>query len=242
MDTKRNALTWMPSRRALLLGAVAPALMPGLGLDALAQTPRQGAPPRKTPGFFLTEAEERLLTALVDRIIPRDEWPSASEAGVVDFFDFQLTTDWGHGQGLYRKGPHTAGNPRQGYQLPYTPSEFYRRALADKALAGFEGLAPAAQDALLTRLEKNELSLGDIPGGTFFTILRQNTLDGYFSDPIHGGNRDMASWRMIGFPGAHAYYITEIDRFELDYARPPAGVAYRTDGVLRGVAQTARGR
>ena len=179
------------------------------------------------PRHFLTEAEWRTLTAVVDRIIPKDHWPSASEAGVVDFIDFQLATTWGTGSGLFLKGPHAKGSASQGYQLAHTPAELYRMALADPAVANFATLEPAAQDALLTRLEKNEQPLGDIPGGVFFTQLRQSVIEGYFSDPIHNGNHGMAGWRMIGFPGAHAYYLTEIDRFEFDYARPPSGIGYR---------------
>lgn len=227
--TRRSLLGWVGT--STLLAAV----------PALAQTP----PPSSRNWFFLTDAEARVLTVLVDRILPRDEWPSASEAGVVDFIDLQLATAWGQGQGLYRAGPHADGTPQQGYQLPHTPAELYREALAeiDRAVGanGFAGLAPDAQDQFLRRLERNEQRLGRISGGTFFTQLRNNVLEGYFADPYYNGNRDHVGWRMIGFPGAHAYYTTEVDRHGLRYERPPTGMAWQPG--FRGVPPfTARDR
>jgi hypothetical protein len=208
------------TRRSLLLAGVASLV----AAPALAQSPSRQAAPRRA---FLTPSEGRALTAMVDRIIPRDEWPSASEAGVVDYIDVQLATEWGRGDGLFRKGPHRPGTPRQGYQLPYTPAELYRKALASPVLANVAALDGARLDALLTRLEKNEDNLDDIPGSVFFNQLRQHVMEGYFTDPVHGGNRDHVGWRMIGFPGADAYYLTEIDRFELDYRRPPTSIGLR---------------
>lgn len=181
--------------------------------------------------LFLRPAEEQWLAAAVDRILPRDEWPSATEAGVLDYLDFQLATDWGGGQGLYRQGPHRLGTESQGYQLPYTPAELYRNVLASLAkepeFAGFATASASAQDEALTRLQKGDVMLGDVPGRVFFDILRRDTIEGYLSDPIHHGNRDLIGWRMLGFPGAHAYYLTEVDRFDLDYRREPSGVAAR---------------
>lgn len=181
--------------------------------------------------LFLQPAEEQWLAAAVDRILPKDDWPSATEAGVLDYLDFQLATDWGHGQGLYQQGPFQLGSKSQGYQLPYTPAELYRNVLATMAkepsFAGFATAPPKAQDEALTRLQKGNVMLGDVPGQVFFDILRRDTIEGYLSDPIHNGNRDLVGWRMLGFPGAHAYYLTEVDRFDLDYRRKPSGVAAR---------------
>jgi gluconate 2-dehydrogenase gamma chain len=40
----------------------------------------------------------------------------------------------------------------------------------------------------------------------------QNTKEGYFSDPVYGGNKDMGAWKMIGFPGAHYNYKEWVSR------------------------------
>jgi gluconate 2-dehydrogenase gamma chain len=59
----------------------------------------------------------------------------------------------------------------------------------------------------LKGLESGEVNLDDgVDSKTFFAMLLQNTKEGYFSDPIYGGNKDMGAWKMIGFPGAHYDY------------------------------------
>lgn len=71
--------------------------------------------------FFLTERKAHLLAVLCDRLIPEDDFPSASQAGVVDYIDLQLATAWGQGEGLYLQGPWQRGAPEQGYQLRPCP-------------------------------------------------------------------------------------------------------------------------
>jgi hypothetical protein len=91
----------------------------------------------------------------------------------------------------------------------------YRRALAELAgaLQGrpFEQRDAQAQDAFLKRLEAGELMLGDIPSAVFFETLLANTIEGYFADPMYGGNRGMVGWRMVGFPGAYAQFVQWVD-------------------------------
>jgi gluconate 2-dehydrogenase gamma chain len=53
----------------------------------------------------------------------------------------------------------------------------------------------------------------------------RNTFQGYFADPIYGGNRDMAAWRMIGFPGAYAQYVELVDAHDRPFRRPPMSIA-----------------
>ena len=60
--------------------------------------------------------------------------------------------------------------------------------LSDIAVAGFHGRLTIRQDCL------------------FWTLLLQNTREGYFSDPQYGGNAGMQIWVYIGFPGARANY------------------------------------
>ncbi len=217
---RRGKIAIIGNRRKFLLSVGAVAILAntsvwGMGSDVAVQC------------IYFTPAEAVKLAALADRIIPRDEWPSASEAGVVSYIDFQLASDWGHGQGLFQQGPHLRGTDQQGYQLSHTPRELYRLALGHAALRGFESLTVAEQDRIIGECAANRLSLGDIPGIVFFTALRQNVVEGYFSDPIHGGNLDFSGWRMVGFPGAHAYYLTDVDRFNMSYDRAPSGVASR---------------
>ena len=219
-------------RRAVLAGLAAAGAAASLDLSGLASHAAALAQGR-APNVFLSETEARILTALCDRLIPEDEFPSASQAGVINYIDLQLAGDWGKGEGLYNKEPHFPGKPEQGYQLPYTPAALYRRALeaiANDRQTNFLGRDAAGQDAFLTELQKGTRSLGDIPAHVFFGMLMQNTLEGYFADPIYGGNRDYAGWRMLGFPGAPAYYLTDVSRHNLVYVRPPYGIGYSPDG------------
>ena len=74
-------------------------------------------------------------------------------------------------------------------------------------------LAAADQDKVLKGLESGEIKLDDgVDSKSFFAMLLQNTKEGYFSDPIYGGNKDMGAWKMIGFPGAHYDYKEWVTR------------------------------
>lgn len=181
-------------------------------------------------GFnFFTVEEAAFVAAATDRLLPRDDWPSASEAGVVRYIDRQLAGPFGAGARMYLAGPHAPGTPQQGYQLPLTPAQVYRRALAGLAphLADrpFADRSDEAKDDFLRRLEAGELMLGEVPSAVFFETLLANTIEGYFSDPMYGGNRDMAGWRMIGFPGAYAMYVQWVDKHGIRFDRPPIAIA-----------------
>ena len=89
------------------------------------------------------------------------------------------------------------------------------------------------QDAVLTALEKDSIELVDVPGKTFFTMLLQNTTEGFLSDPMYGGNRDFAGWKLIGFPGARYNYVEEIEQYGMSYPLPPVGLLGRRGGRTR---------
>lgn len=200
-----------------------------LALDATARarefrggvpwSPNAALPPEVfDPGrHYLTSAERAFLTAAVDRLIPEDEFPSASQLGVVDFIDSQLAGAFGRGDIYYLQGPFEKGLPTQGYQSE-APALLYRQAIADieeglQAELGkrFSELSEADQDTALKTLAEGKSDLPNVDGKTFFDMLWQNTKEGYFGDPVHGGNRDMAAWRMIGFPGARYDYRPYVD-------------------------------
>ena len=187
----------------------------------------------RTAFLFFNPQEAALVTAAVARLIPTDDaGPGAAEADVVGYIDRQLAGAWGAGERLYRSGPWQQGAPSQGYQLPFTPAELFRHALRplhervvrDRGKP-FDQLAPADQDAVLQALEKSTEDLGGVPGATFFSSLLEMTIEGFFSDPVYGGNRDMVAWRMIGFPGAYANYYDLVDQHNVAFVREPASLA-----------------
>jgi gluconate 2-dehydrogenase gamma chain len=177
------------------------------------------APPMVDGGTgytYFTGAEAAFIEAVVDRLIPKDaNGPSATEAAVPIFIDRQLAGPYGHGDHYYMGGPWPKGVPEQGYQSRYTPAELYRHAIpAIESYVGgqfdgkaFKDLSPADQDKVLKALESGDAKLdGGVEAKMFFAQLLQNTKEGYLCDPIYGGNKDMAAWKMIGFPGAHYDY------------------------------------
>lgn len=170
---------------------------------------------------YFTPAEASLIEAMVDRLIPPDPTgPGAIEAGVPMFIDRQLAGQYGQGQHFYLGGPWPKGAPEQGYQSRFNPAQLYRaalKAIPDYVLKAyghsFQDLQPDAKDKVLKALESGEAELDGVDGKAFFGMLLQNTKEGYFSDPIYGGNRNMAAWKMIGFPGAHYDYREWVSRF-----------------------------
>lgn len=196
---------------------------------------RAVAAPASAPGFTFFGAEEaRFIAAAVDRLIPQDDHPSASQAGVVTYIDRQLAGPFGQGERMYLAGPVREGTPEQGYQLALPPATIYRESLgallAEPAGHGFAQLPPERQDGFLAELEAGAWMLGRVPSSVFFETLLANTIEGYFADPAYGGNRDMAGWRMIGFPGAYAHYTQWVGQHNVQFNRPPVAIASRRTG------------
>lgn len=194
---------------------------------------------------FFTIDEAAFVTAAVDRLIPEDDWPSASQAGVVTYLDLQLAGAYGSGDRLYLNGPWQPGSPEQGYQLPLTPAQLYRIAIAgveqrigeERQGARFADLPATEQDRILGLLETGSFPLTELPPPIFFETLLANTIEGYFADPIYGGNRDMAGWRMVGFPGAYANYLLEVEEHGERFRRPPIGMQGLTSGDRRRISR-----
>jgi gluconate 2-dehydrogenase gamma chain len=218
-------------RRKFLLGSA-----PAIGLATLAVTGcAQGKRTQERPYVptYFRPAEWEFVSAAVSRLIPAEgAGPGAIEAGVPEFIDRQLELPYGHGAWFFLKGPFHPESPASlGYQLRYAPREIYRLGIEDANATArevhgmeFTRLAPALQDSFLESLEKAQLEFPRVPATTFFAQLLENTREGYFSDPIHGGNRDMVAWRWIGFPGARADFTDWIDQAGTEYPYGPVSV------------------
>ena len=174
----------------------------------------QTASPAQTlrvPLRFFTQSEALIVAAAVSRIFPSDEsGPGANEAGVVIYIDRQLAGPRGRDAHRYTQGPfeETGAPPEAGYQGQANLGQIYREALA--ALQGFDRLSPAEQDLKLKQIEDTH----------FFTLLRKNTIEGMFSDPLHGGNIDMVGWQLIGFPGPQMSWAAEVGKHSGEAFRP----------------------
>ena len=182
---------------------------------------------------FFSGPESAFVEAAVERLIPTDvNGPGAKAAGVAYFIDRQLDGVFGAAANTYRNGPWAAGTPSQGYQLRQTPAELYRQgigAVNTYCVATYEKtfdkLDAAHQDAVLTGVDEGTITIAGAPLKPFFEMLLQNTIEGFFADPIYGGNRDKAGWRLIGFPGVAAYYAPLISNWNKPYVVEPVSIA-----------------
>jgi gluconate 2-dehydrogenase gamma chain len=134
---------------------------------------------------------------------------------------------------MYRSGPFQKGKPEQGYQLALTPKEFFAAGIAaanawSRKTYGkeFDRLAPAERVSALKIMEEGKAEFIGVGSKPFFEALLAATIEGFFSDPIYGGNRDKAAWKMLGFPGLPATYAGKFDEYrDKRYAAPPQSIA-----------------
>jgi gluconate 2-dehydrogenase gamma chain len=154
-----------------------------------------------SPWRFFTVEEARTVEAICERIVPADQDPGATAAGVVNFIDRQLVGYLKRWRRAYREG--LAG------------VEQTSLALTGKK---FVDLPAEKHVEILTAMEK-----GSAPGGVwkrrspqeFFDLIVSHTLQGFYGDPRHGGNRDGVSWKMLGLP-----YPPIRGRLQYDLTKP----------------------
>ena len=224
----------MTRRMLLKAGAVgvAGAAAGGALLSGEAQA-RETAAAAPTALKFLNPWEYDYVTAMAETIWPTDDLgPGAKAAGVADYIDGQLSGSWGQGHRMYLNGPFfEPPDSGHGWQIPMTPSEVYRAFLPGfdvycKTTYGnpYPVLPPDQQTKALTDLQTGKAAI-QIGGSTsftsasFFSMFRQNVLEGMLADPAYGGNKDMVGWKWIGFPGdpmrrgdVYADYIFKPDK------------------------------
>lgn len=141
---------------------------------------------------FFTRDEATAVRAAMARIFPDDDLgPGALQAGTITYLDRSLAGADRDLQGLYRGGIRlldAAAQSRHGN--------------------AFFGCTALQQDAMIAAMEAGTLfAPGSAPAAaTFFAALRAHTIEGMFSDPVHGGNRDFAGWRLLGYPGPQPSY------------------------------------
>jgi gluconate 2-dehydrogenase gamma chain len=194
------------ARRAFLIGAAAGAgAVAGASLDAFAQTQEQHKA-ADTPttdaqgtahvhsgghGAFLNDEDSATVTALAERIMPGAPGkPGATDAGVLNYIDLALAGAYADQQDFYRRGLAALDvHCRRTYSAPFVRLDAARR---DEAIAA---------------LEANTATGFTWPSASaFFNTVRMHTMEGMFADPIYGGNKDFAGWRLVGFPGAQLVY------------------------------------
>src|SRR5580765_6203293 len=124
---------------------------------------------------FFTPSEALTIDAICEQIIPGDQDAGARDAGVVNYIDIQLTKHFKPHQPTYRQGIATVDSISQG-----------------KYGRHFVNLAFAEQTAVLHDVQKQAKS--------FFDLIVAHTMQGFYGDPRHGGNRDAVSYKMLALP------------------------------------------
>jgi gluconate 2-dehydrogenase gamma chain len=225
-------------RQFLLLGVVPAAAIGTLGLPACSNNPKDSNPSNYAPTYF-NSAEWAFINAAVARLIPPEgDGAGGVEAGVPEFIDRQMELPYGHGAYFYLKGPFLDNSPAAlGYQLRFTPREIYRLGIAAANAAAqkshgkdFAQLSSADEDRLLAAMEKGEVIFATVPATVFFAQLLTNAKEGYFADPLYGGNRGMVAWKWIGFPGARADFTDWIDQAGRRYPYGAVSISGAKDG------------
>jgi gluconate 2-dehydrogenase gamma chain len=239
-DTRDHLTPPFNRREVVVVTASALVMGPGTAQAALIKGGlpfRSGSanpPPGATPGpwqFFRPE-EAAAVEAIVDRLIPADALsPGGKDLGCAVFIDRQLAGPYGNFGGYYMKGPFEQGTKEQGPQSDVTPADHYRIALAaldrhchDVFHMAFADLPDARKDEVIKDLEDDKLKLAEGSGKDFFKQILNDTQQGFFADPVYGGNRDMAAWKMIGFPGAHYDYREWVERHNQPVTLAPVSI------------------
>jgi gluconate 2-dehydrogenase gamma chain len=233
-DAARTSRLFATRRLILKASFTLPALA-ALGCTRHADRAEQ---PRQL--VYFQPAERDFVDAASERLIPDgDDGLGARAAAVTVFIDSQLAGPYGQAAAWYMEGPFAKGTPEQGYQLPLTPAQLYRAAIADidghcqNAFGKrFAALAPADQDATLHALEKGDLELPHASAKEFFDMLLKNTQEGFLADPLYGGNRGFTGWKLVGFPGPRYNYIFEITQYGKPYPLPTVGLLGRNGQLV----------
>jgi gluconate 2-dehydrogenase gamma chain len=221
---------------AILLLMSSPAARAAIIRGGIPWKPGAADPPNVvTPGgwLYFTPTEAATVEAVADRLIPADDLsPSGKESGCAVFIDRQLAGPAGRFEGYYLSGPFQQGTKQQGMQSPVTPAQQYRQALAALDVAcrahfdnhSFADLSEEQKDEVLKGLEDGSFTLAGIDGQSFFKLILQDTQTGFLADPIYGGNKNLVSWKMIGFPGTHYDYRAWIDKHNQLIPLPVIGI------------------
>lgn len=225
-----------PSRRNFLKAGAVTATIAGLPLSAKAETKPEPVPLDQYQPVYFTKPEWDFVVAASDRLIPADgKGPGALECRVPVFIDRQMLTEFGSGSNWYMEGPHDpSAADNFGYQTPLSPAQLYRAAIPlvdawcrENLGARFAELSNDNKDEALHALEgTGKVKMGLAPEfKEFFGILLGNAKEGYFSDPMYGGNYKMKAWVYVGFPGARASYLEWVHRRGVKYPLGPVSIS-----------------
>ena len=155
---------------------------------------------------FLNDDDAATIAAFAERLMPGAPGkPGANDSGVLNYIDLALAGAYADQQDFYRRG--------------LAQLDAYCRATYSHT---FKGLDAAQQDTVIIALEEGKATGFTWPSApAFFNTLRTHTMEGMFADPLYGGNKNFAGWRLIGFPGAQMFYSSADMQSKQAFARAP---------------------
>jgi gluconate 2-dehydrogenase gamma chain len=208
------------SRRAFLVGAaVGAGAVAGTSIvsEALAQNRHPKTKTAEVPdahghdsgeghGAFLNDDNAATVAAFAERLMPGAPGkPGARDAGVLNYIDLALAGAYSDQQDFYRRGLAALD--------AYCSKTFNQP---------FVKLGAAQQDEVITALEQGKASEFTYPTAqAFFNAVRMHTMEGMFADPIYGGNKDFAGWKLVGFPGAQPLFTAADMQSKQAFTRAP---------------------
>ena len=203
------------ARRAFLVGAAVSAgavaggaLAPEAHAQHAEQSQSTGAGHEHGGGLgaFLNAENAATVAAFTERLWPSAPgMPGAREAGVANYIDLALAGAYSELQDFYRRG--------------LAQLDEYCNKTHGKS---FVGLETARQDEVITALEQGKATGFTWPRAqAFFNTVRTHAIEGMFSDPVYGGNKDFAGWRLVGFPGAQPTFTAQDMQSREAFTRAP---------------------
>ena len=167
-------------------------------------------------GAFFNDDDIRTIAAFAERLMPGAPGkPGATDANVANYIDLALAGAYADQQDIYRRGIA---------QLDAYCVKTYGKA--------FRSLTAVQQDETVLALEQGKASGFDWPKPhAFFEVVRTHTMEGMFADPVYGGNKDFAGWRLVQFPGAQPIFTADDMGSTKPFRREPiVGLQARAKG------------
>ena len=159
------------------------------------------------PMNIFAEEEALILAAIAERIFPKTDTPGAVEIGALNYIEIALAGDYASLAPLYHQGLRALQR--------YARGKFNKK---------FVDLGDGEKDAVLQDFDAGAVDKFKA-AAEFFETVRYHVLEGVFCEPQYGGNKDMAGWRLVDFPGQqHGYGEAYINK-RVDLA--PVSVDYR---------------
>lgn len=167
----------------------------------------------ETRYFFKRKEDFDVLSVATEKIFPENDLgPGAIELGVPYFIDKQLAGEWGYNAKMYMKKPF------QKDETPLTKSDMFLQGVRkieqtskEKYDSSFIDLEEKQQNEILSFFETDEIEMNNVSSALFFTTLIQSTLEGAYSDPMYGGNKDMKGWAMKEYPGPRMSHRDKVE-------------------------------